>query len=339
LRHALEPLETEMSKAKYQHFTPRLHLRRFMGAQPARSVWEYDKIRLSMSPKIPESTGGQKHLYSVRNERGELDHTVDEMLTDIENRAVAGYEKLLSGEIPWADDRAAFAVFVATMYTRSPGMLRSLAEAYGKMLQIDIGARWSNRKRFEASLDQMAAATGNAIDDRDGLWDFWQDKQGFSIGTSIQHGLIGIGASETIAQILFERSWYIFDAVEGYFIKSDQAVERWSPTAHPVMGDGGFLNDAAEVTMPLSPQRMVMITGQQLGVSRLALFKEQVDTANALRARNAERFIWADRRDPAVLQLVKDFAESKRELSVGWGEELADVTVERSLRGRGNKEQ
>lgn len=322
-----------MSQAKYQHFTPRLHLRKFAGQQPRGSVWEYDKARLSVAPKIPEATGGQRYLYSMKKPDGGHDHSLDHLLTSIEDKAAEGYERLLAGEIVEGQVRADFSAFVATMYTRAPGVLRSLAEVYGKMLQIDMGIQWSTRERFEASLDQMDRALGKSADDRDKLWEFWQDKEGFSLGTSIQHGLIGIGASDQIMQVLYERHWYILDAVEGYFITSDQAVERWAPNVHPVMGDGGFMNKLAETTLPLSPARMLMITGYPLGTERLPLLRDQVEMANALRARHAERFLWADRKDQAVLDLAKEFADDRRGIDVSWGEELAEVVVERSLRG------
>ena len=316
--------------AKYQHYTPRLHLKKFVGAQPKGMIWAYDKDQLRMAPSNILNTGGQKHFYSVRNSDGELDHRVDDLLTKVEDRAVAPYEKLLRRERLSAQERADFATFLATMYTRSPGMIRANAETKAKMMQAFLRMTMGSRQQFEAQMDRMEA--DGAVppgSDRDNLWTFLNDKEAYTLQVPYQFGLTALGASDRIQELLFERHWHRVHAAEGYFITSDQAVTLWHPPRISPFGRGGFIAADAEVTFPLSPEVCLLITDRRLAAEDLAAGGDHVRNVNGYRAYEAERFVWSHVKDALLLDLLRDNQRSGSRISVSGESDMAAVEVVR----------
>jgi hypothetical protein len=318
--------------AKYQHYVPQLHLRNFVGSAPQGMVWTYDKRTLRTKPSKAENTGGQQYFYAVRKPDGELDHTVDEHLQGVENRAAEPYRKLLRGEIPTGQDRADFCSFLATLHLRTPGMLRTNAQARINLMQTQMNANWRSREAFERNLDKMDADLGTKTDDRDGLWEFFQDKGGYYLETGHQDGLTALIAADRIQEILYERNWYIAEAGQDFFITSDQPVERSAPpeSVHPIYGDGGFNNDRAQVTLPLSPTLCLMMTGDRFSSSKWVIDADAVSRMNHLRARYAERWIWSHVKSDRVAALAEQYQDSRLEMRFSNEEDLAEVIVRRS---------
>jgi hypothetical protein len=269
--------------------------------------------------------------------RDELDH----WLEGVEGKANASYEQLLAGRIPQGQDRADFSTFVSSLYVRSPAMLHAAAEGKGKMMQQTMNFAWGTRERFEKSLDRFDRETGNLTADRDKLWEFFHDKGGYVVQVDHLAGLAVVGASDRIQEVIFHRHWTLLDAAEGFFITSDAPVQRFTPRdAHyGSMGDGGFLNPACEVTVPLSPTRALLVTGEPFPQSRYFLTGSHVHAFNQQRAAGARRYIYADRKSPAVETLAVAHKDDGPSISVGSEKRMAKVEVVRSINGnRASKE-
>jgi hypothetical protein len=314
-----------VTTAKYQHYVPQLHLRRFLGDAPKGMIWTYDKLQASRRPLKPENTGGQTYFYSLPMKDGSRNDTIDRFLQDIESAAEPAYSALLQGSIPVADDRSHFAIFLATLHLRSPGMIRCMAELHGKALATQVNAECSTYERYEQFLDRMDAALGTVTLNRREAYDFWKDTSRYSIAVDRTEGLRALESAGDIAEILYGRHWYVLDAAQGYFVTSDQPVERSTPGR----GEGAFTNPYTEVSFPLSPSRCLLITGSWLGRDRHVVGASAVTRLNDMRARYAERLIWSHQKSDAVSALAERHKQNRLEMRFSNQEDLPDIDVER----------
>ena len=317
-------------RTKYQHYVPRLMLKHFEGAAPRGMVWVYDKKTNRRHPTKITETGGQRNFYSVDTGGGEYNDVVDESLQTIEGAAAGPFDALVAGTLPVGEDLSAVAMLVATQYLRTPGMLRSNAEAAGKMMQAVMNVAWGTREQFENSLNRMERETGEPAADRDRLWEFWNKREGYTVNVHQQRGLIALTAARGIHDILVRRHWHILDAAEKFFITSDQPVVLWEPPKPPFM-PGAFANPAAEITLPLSPSKCLLITGHDMGRQPLAISGDDVDMINGLRAYYAERNLWAHVASDEVRELAVKHAEHGLGIQVDNGGPMAEVRAVRHL--------
>src|SRR5262245_47888322 len=127
-----------MVRTKRQHYVPRLHLRYLAGENPAGMVWTYDMIEGTWRPSTPENTAVESNIYSVKDQDGNHVDALEEWLTGIESKAAPIYRRMIGGDLPLGQDRADFAVFVSSLYARSPSILRAFAEGLGMASQATI---------------------------------------------------------------------------------------------------------------------------------------------------------------------------------------------------------
>lgn len=321
---------TQPPRTKNQHYAPQLHLRHFVGQAPANMVWSYDSERGTARPSTVENTGAQTNFYSVRRDDGTYNDDLDIWLRGVESAAAAPYRQLLEGSLPVDQAKMDFAVFVAAFYARSPALIRAHAVGYAQALQVELDMHFSTRESFDAFMDRFEADTGEKVD-RERFYQFWSDKDRFWIEISQKRGLSIMAVADRICELLFERHWYLAYAAEDYFITCDSPVVRFVEPSlvHPFYGDGGFNNPASEVTIPLSPKVMLLITGQQLPQTSYLLPAERVWAMNGARAVSAERFLFAPVNDPRVSTLAAKHKDDKVRFGIGNPEELAEVRVTR----------
>lgn len=293
-------------------------------------LWAYDKKLGRMHPSRVENTGGQGNFYSVRREDGELDHRIDEHFQTVESKAADPYDRLVRGEVLEGQARADFATFMATLYVRSPGMIRSTAEATGKMMQAFMNFQWNDQAAYDRSIDDAIAAGVMDPDvDRKKMYEFWKKKD-FSISVLEQAGLMGLGAADPIQEILFNRNWFLLDSPGEKFITGDQAITIWNPPRPPFYS-GGFADVESEVSFPLSPALCLLITDRDLGFHRTVVTSDAVWRLNEFRAMEAERMLWSSVRDNRILDLALKYPASRGRFKMSGEERLAKVKVKRSL--------
>lgn len=292
-------------------------------------VWTYDAERDTVRPSTIENTGASTNFYSSQMPDGTYFDDLDEWLQTVENDAAAPYRLLLDGELPKGQGRADFATFIASSYARSLSIIRAYAHGFARMLELQMDVHLSNRETFNAFADKYQADTGEALD-RDSLYEFWRDKERFSIEISQKRGLAAIGISDTIAPLLYERNWYLAYPESGYFITSDSPVVLDAETVHPIYGNGGFKNPRSFVTFPLSPKVLLVITGHRLA-GNFVLRASGVAAMNEGRAVYAERFLYAHIKDEAVRALAAKYKDTQYRLHIS-GESkrsLAEVKLTR----------
>ena len=201
-----------------------------------------------------------------------------------------------------------------------------------KDLVITLPGRPFNSFRVSGgglALDRLDQENGTTTTRRQGIYDFWKDPEGFSLVMDRTHGLQALDHAGTIAEILRGRSWYLLEAVEGYFITSDQPVERATPAVNGAEMDGAFMNPLTEVTFPLSPRLCLLVTGQRLPNPRLPVGRGTVRRLNEIRARYAERMIWSHVLSDDVIELCRTHGNNRLEMSFSNQAELPEIEIAR----------
>jgi len=313
-------------KPKGHHTIPRLHLQHFVGLEPHGQVWTYDKTTGREWSAIPEETSVQTHFYSAEQADGTMDTRIEEFLGRVESNAAPVYEQLLAHRVPnVSQERVYFAEFLAFMYTRTTAMRRMAAHAFGRTAQIHHYAYASNPKAFEALTRRVEAEKGELMDPviKEQIRQEMLNPSGAYVMQLPQVStFMVLAASDKLAPILNKMKWTLVDAEDGYFITSDNPLVRWvdPTTRHPIYGDLGFENKTAEVTFPLSPRKLLLLSWQEAVPERASFPREHVDYANAARAGHSERYVYAHTNDTRIKDLAAKYKDSRPDVTTqGFG--------------------
>jgi hypothetical protein len=86
--------------------------------------------------------------------------------------------------------------------------------------------------------------------------------------------------------------WSLLVAEYGYFVTSDNPLVRIvEPRArYRMYADHGFLNKTAEVSFPLSPKVLLILSWDETALERGVLGRKHVMALNQIRAAYCERF-------------------------------------------------
>lgn len=110
---------------KKQHYLPRFYLGGFCKDG---KLWAYDREQDAYEQRNPKTLATRKHYYTVVNEKGEKDPTVEHVLGLVESTAAQIIAKLDRGERIDYWDKIHLAQFVALMKFRVPTFERYFAD-------------------------------------------------------------------------------------------------------------------------------------------------------------------------------------------------------------------
>ncbi len=304
-----------MSTPKRQHIIPCLHLRHFAGDDPPGQVWNYDSDSGRVWSAAPENTAVEGHFYSGEREDGSMDTRIEEHLASVEDSAMSAYSALLRAEIPAKDQpRVNFSHFLGLMYARTRSMRRITAEGYGKFMQIMLYANASHPDAFDSAIRRYERETGQAIDgeQREQVRQSMLDPSKYEFVVPKERTLNVLGLADQLAPIFFNMNWWVMTASERFFVTSDNPVVREvdPQSVSPFYGDGGFANNTAEVTFPLSPQKLLLMTWRDVEYRR-EINGDAVWAANMARASQSEQFLYAHRNDAEVTKLAAECRDSR----------------------------
>lgn len=327
--------------AKGHHTIPRLHLQHFAGRQPPGQVWTYDAVAAKQWSAIPEETCVQTHFYSAERNDGTMDTRVEDFLAGVESRAAPVYEGLLKGIFPSKPQaRFDFAQFLALMYTRTTAMRRMFAKMHGHGAQILSYAYATNPKAFGGLIRRVEAEKGEQIDPaiKEDVKQRMLNPSGFVMEVSKESTLTALGASDKLTPILNDMKWSLIKPRHGYFITSDNPLVRQVDrrSSHPVYGDHGFMNKTVQVTFPISPKLLLLLSWKKYPLDHGVIERDDVHELNAVRAAHSDRYLFAHMKDRQIVRLADRFKNSRPDMMTrGFGpKQFAPVEVPRRSKAR-----
>ncbi len=96
-------------------------------------------------------------------------------------------------------------------------------------------------------------------------------------------GFAGFPVIDDLTDIFLNTHWSLVDAGSGFYITSDNPLLRVVPGPRPSR-DYGFRHKTMEVTFPLSPRTMLLLTYEKPPADRWIASKETVREQNEGRA-------------------------------------------------------
>lgn len=321
-------------RPKDHHLIPEMHLKHFTDAKGM--VWTYHKAG-NLSQAVPRETCVQRNFYAVEQEPGQYHDDLERCLSLVESDATPIYEKLLLGEIPQGEDRGKFAWFIGTMYARTPSMVRMFAEAMGSGVGMVAAMLTTSRAKFDKIIDGTEEELGPLDPQlRDRMFETLKDPSKYTINVDRSAGLGALDISKGMAEIFFKMGWSLLMPKDksDFLITSDHPVARIVPEMpSSFFGDGGFMNPNVQVTFPLSPDCLLIMTwGRDAFSGVIPIRRMRVHSQNKQRAFFAEAQIYADRRDAGIQALVKKYKDQRAGITIsGFGADRR-VEVKRKLK-------
>lgn len=322
-----------MERTKKQHLVPRFYLNKF--SDPDGNVWTYFGDGKPRGDK-PEATAIEANFYSPIGPDGERFDELEKILGMIESNAAPLWDDICNGAAFKGEERDHLALFLAAQYLRSPSAVRAGAEMMGSMVHHTSQVLASNNEFHNRSIDEYETDTGEAIspETRGKMREFISDPKNYTINVLRSAGLPVLGGVGDLATLFFNMKWVIGHSEDQHLITSDSPVTRTSDpsTHHRFFGDGAFANKTVRVQFPLNPQRIIEMTWRGDEQKRVvAIPKQMAKSFNGLRAAQAERFVYACRKDHGIEKLSQKWLSGKKAPKIVTGHEMPAIEVRRKL--------
>lgn len=321
-------------RTKGQHFVPRFYLQHFADSDGL--VWTYDFLEDRVSTATPENTAVQTNFYSPVDDNGNHIDELENFLADIESNAAPLYPKLIDGSRLTDQEKGDLGLFFSSLYLRSPAIINSSAEVLGYLAQQVMKPVLADRADFETSMnrydEERAVVTPATM--RNELFEFMNDRTRYQMTVDRKVGLMAMGSTPHLAEILCRMRWTVLKNETQHLIACDSPVARLTPpdAHHPVYGDGGFLNERSYVSVPLTPERvLVMHWGDQTPDGVHETEKQNFRLFNRQRAHFAERYLYASRQDSGIRALGSKHKDPGVRMTTSGVEDLARVAVKRRI--------
>ncbi|WP_406305055.1 DUF4238 domain-containing protein [Streptomyces sp. NBC_00885] len=243
------------SKLKRRHHTvPRLLLRRFAdGEQIIRVPLDGGERRLVGIADVTV----HRDFYSMRDESGQLDDTVEDLLAELEGKAAKVIRKVIGGVWPLPiEERAVLAEWIAAQHARIPAARTAhneMADHLGKVL-IAMGGKPEIRRHLEED------ATGPVSDEEvEALWAEVTDFDSYSAEMSVNDHVLSMGQSmKTAYEVFMARSWGLIKFERRTLLIPDHPVTLVRDEDMPSWSGVGIGN-AAVILMPIDRRAAIMM--------------------------------------------------------------------------------
>jgi len=322
------------------HTTQRFHLAQFAGDQPKGHVWVYNKTTGRTRSDIPESISVENNFYSIERDNGTWDTRLDDWITGVEGAATRVYKELLGHEIPpYSQKKYDFALYLAVSYARTRTQQRVSTDFYGKMFQTATYAYGANDELFAAAIKDYETKHAKVLtpERREEFRDLLLNPAGkVTVSVSKDVAFWTWGVIEKLTPIFLEMEWSIVEPEHGYFITSDNPLLRQvaKGTVDSAYGDGGFMNKTVNVTFPLSPKKMLLLSHKKYPRSIWETPRQFVEAINHARASHCEHELYAHIQHKEIAKMAERYKNERPAMELsGFGpEQFAEIRSPRRFK-------
>jgi hypothetical protein len=221
---------------KYQHYVPRVHLKRFSIDSSTTRVWCFDKPLEKSFPRSVSETAGEEFFYDSKDKEVP---EVERYLSSLEKNVghpykVIGDTKSLDCLTP--QDRRYLAQFLAAQFYRTRERRNSIRDV-GELVQEALSERFGI---------ELPLGDDEAIEQ--------QLREAHS--ESMNHQIV-----DKIADILLEKRWMLLrNLTEENFWTSDHPLVRYNDLDYPEWASSvGLTVDGVRIYFPLTPNLMLVM--------------------------------------------------------------------------------
>ncbi|MEU6651310.1 DUF4238 domain-containing protein [Streptomyces sp. NPDC046900] len=247
---------TGKQKLKRRHHTvPRLLLRRFADGERL--------VRVPLNGGEPTVVGVgdvtvRRDFYSMRTEDGQLDDTVEDLLSNLESQAAQVIRKIIEDQL-WplpVGDRAILGQWIAAQHVRIPAVRQANNEIFDQLTKIVIAA--GGKPEMRRLLEEEA---GEPVTDEevDAMWAEMTDFTSYDAELSANDHMLMMGRSmETAYDAMMNRSWGLCRFQRKTLLLSDHPVTLMRDEHQPEWRGVGLAN-AAAILVPIDRRAAIIM--------------------------------------------------------------------------------
>jgi hypothetical protein len=235
------------NQPKLHHFLPEAYLRRF--ADERGNLWVLDRKQGIVRRQSPEVTAAERELYTLEDDCGERDRSVESALADfVDGPGQHALRVLDEGAKLSGEDSGKLAIFVAALYVRTPAFLeqhRQLAEQMrGSLIRGGVEAAVEPLPESHPEAQRLRAAGGVRADELLAMFNAMRDERRPYHNDFVK---MMINLVPMLADAIHGLEWFIASTPPGKaFVTCDAPVIITRPPNHnPLLGVG--------LTTPVSP--------------------------------------------------------------------------------------
>jgi Protein of unknown function (DUF4238) len=268
-------------------------------------LWIYDRERKEFRRQPPNKTAVEKDFYTVQNEKGEKDYSVEEYLSTIESKAKDAIVKLEKrGEIS-PDERLYLAHFVALLMVRSPKFNRVVNEIADAAAKHIVKHAIPTVEAAGQLVRQYSAKTGTKEISPESMFEFIQDEK-FKMAMN-RDFVIGamLDQAHKVTLEVAMMDWMIVHADKRTaFITTDEPIgfivpDEFRQSGEPVLGLG---SQKITKLVPLTQAVALLLGRCGGGFGHFDFSSEQIRDFNITVATECDRYVIG--RDEALVRSV-----------------------------------
>jgi hypothetical protein len=315
--------ENLQTRVKSQHFVPKFYLKNFCDDEGY--IWTHDSRRGDARRSFPEDTGLEKNIYSPEIADGKRFDHIEAYLSDVESAAAPIVQKLLRLEELSDNEKGDMALFLASMFVRSPAQIRQFARAFGEV------ANWATERQADFEI-KGKKQRGELTEIEELAFDLLNKPDALEMNVDRRVGLMGFGNISEYAEIIMGMKWTFEISKDVELITSDNPV-FWVPAAKlpPSPYGFGMAHPYAVIPFVVSPS-LILRLDHSGGKSfqKFVLHREQAKKANRLQAVHKDNCLYYRRHHDGLHRLGMKYAKPVQQLQAGHA--TRQVNVVRALK-------
>jgi len=294
-------------RVKKQHFVPRFYLANFCNEDGY--LWTHDSRRGKARRTTPDNTAFETNIYSPEVEDGERFDEIEKVLSKIEGVAAPLLKRLLNCEKLSDSEKADMALFMASMFVRSPAQIRQFANHMGGMASLMTSVH------AERVLNEKQAK-GEKSDIEERVLECLGSKDALKMNVDRRAGLIGFDQIETISHLIEHMTWSFEVSRDEELITSDNPVFWVASETLPRSPYGfGLGHKYAVIPFPLSPSLMLRIDhGNPNPWKRHFLDRQRAKLSNRMRAQQKDHCLYYRTHHEGIHRLGMKYSKPAQQL-------------------------
>jgi hypothetical protein len=281
------------NQPRLHHFLPQAYLRRF--ADERDDLWVLDRKHGVVRRQSAEVTAAERELYTLEDDCGERDRSVERALADhVDGPAQGAIRVIEEGGRLSGDEAGKLATFVAGLYVRTPAFREQHRRLAEQMRDSLIGSGVEPAAEplpgSHPESQRLRAAGGVRADELLAMFNAMRDER-----RPYQNDFVRmmVHLVPMLAAAIYGLEWFIVSTPPGKsFVTCDAPVIITHPPNHSRLMGVGLTTPGSEKVVPLSG-RVALLMGDEVPrprVARITIDRDRLRWVNEALVRQSERF-------------------------------------------------
>ena len=274
---------------KRQHWVPRSYLKAWVNPQTPHQVHIFDKAGGNSRKRAPKSIFTETDLYTIQAPNDSRDLKLEHGLAEVESLFSRLRKDFLQQRRPLPSLQYGYLlIFIASLHVRTPVM----RDHHGKFWKEVLDSCEELETRMKtATIEEIKRAISPRRSGSDNKNSMSMDQVRQIAENTMQEMLVPFIAAEARCLAFLKASVLCTDSEPG-FITSDKPVNWFNPEAyknHPFWRSPSFSDPKLEITMPISPNQLILLTHGEYGLNYFDVSDKCVLEANTCQRFNCDK--------------------------------------------------